>query len=1137
MPYPTCFMEMKNYCNNENFIVNKKLILTILLILFIRFGYSQDKEKLFSLVPSSHSNIEFNNEVIDKKEHNILIYSNYYGGAGVGIGDFNNDGFQDIFFAGNLVSDRLYMNKGDMQFEDITISAGIENNGGWSSGVIIGDVNNDGWQDIYVTRELYDKNSELRKNKLYINTTKNNPDHKITFKESAESYGLDDDARTRHATFIDYNKDGHLDIFLLNQPPNPGNFSEFYGAKLLQEKYAPRLYKNNGNQTFTDVTSKAGILKPGYANSVSVLDANNDGWQDLYISNDFEVADFFYLNNGDGTFTEITDKALRHISYFSMGVDAADINNDGNLDLMIVDMVAEDNYRIKSNMSGMNPKSFWKIVENGGHYQYMFNTLQINQGTFSGIPQFSDIAQMAGASSTDWSWSNVIADFDNDGLKDIYVTNGLMRDIRNTDSDKEVSKYVNKVVDEFVQNNPNAGDVSIWDILNLEETLSHIPSVKLINYAYKNKDGMMFEKSSEEWGLDQKTFSSGCAYGDLDNDGDLDLVVNNVNDLAYVYQNNTSKKAENNYLRVELTDNKKNKPLLGSRVEVIQGKEKQLYEFTSVRGMYSSSEQIAHFGFNKNAPIDTVKVTWPDQQRSLYTNVSQNQLIHIDIDDSVKRSDKNTSTKKRLFTATNTIDIVHKENVFDDYNKQVLLPHKMSQFGPALAVGDINGDGLEDIFVGGAAGHSPVLKIQNKSGGFKKVSVNFWMKESRYEDIDAKFFDVDNDGDNDLYVVSGGNEWKINHQNYQDRIYLNNGKGQFTYAPQALPKFTESGSSVCPFDYDNDGDLDLFIGGRHQPWDYPSPVTSRILNNEKGIFTDRTKSIAKDLIDIGMVTDAVWLDFDEDGLTDLVLTGEWMPVTFIKNTGNKFKNITDEYGIEDSEGWWYSIESADMDKDGDLDLVVGNLGLNYKYKASVNEPFEVHYEDFDQNGKKDIVLSYYNFGEQFPLRGRSCSAQQVPKIAQQIQTYNSFASANLIDVYGEANLESALHYQSKSFASAYLEKTDKGNFKIKTLPNQAQVSNINDIILEDFDGDGNMDMLMAGNMYPVEIETTRNDAGVGLFLKGNGKGEFEPIPAEKSGFFIPADVRKLALIKSNGSLMVIAVVNDGKVKSFKVNNK
>ena len=1106
-------------------------------------GYAQTHDKLFTLLPPEKTQVFFENTIKDTREHNILIYANYYGGAGVGIADFDKDGFQDIFFTGNLVGDRLYLNKGEMHFEDITDVAGIKDNGGWSSGVAIADVNNDGWLDIYVCRELYDDQPELRKNKLYINNGDVSAQG-VTFTECAEKYGLADDHRSRHATFLDYDKDGDLDLFLLNQPPNPGNFSDLYDVKTGPE-FSPRLYRNDG-ATFANVTEQAGVLKGGYPNSVTASDLNNDGWTDLYIANDFESPDFLYLNNGDGTFTNIIDDAMKHISYFSMGVDAADINNDGWLDLMVVDMVAEDNYRLKANMSGMNPQAFWDVVNEGGHYQYMFNTLQMNNGVLPTLRRdaegrevlFSDIAQLTGVSNTDWSWSNLMADFDNDGYKDIYVTNGLMRDIRNTDSNKEVSKYVENVAYAWIQNNPNAGEVSIWDILDLEEALSLVPSEKLSNYAFKNQGAvpgrdLTFEKMNEEWGLDDKTFSNGSAYADLDNDGDLDLVVNNVNEVAHIYQNNAEKLASSNYFRVKLTDHKEHKPIFGARVKIEHQGKTQWFEVTNVRGMYSTSEFTAHFGVGNAPTIDKVIITWPEGKETVLTEVSANQVVSVDREDAQKVKE-NALVVSPLFEKTEAITYQHRENDFDDFEKQVLLPHKMSQFGPALAVADVNGDGLEDAFTGAATGHSAQLFIQRKNGNFSEENVSAFAKDAIYEDLDAAFFDADNDGDLDLYVVSGGNAWEPYADEYQDRLYLNDGKGNFSKSEKSLPAMKESGSVVRPFDYDNDGDLDLFVGGRHVPWDYPAPATSSILQNENGTFKDVTKSVAKDLMKIGLVTDAVWTDFDQDGTTDLILVGEWMPITFIQYDGKKFSNATAEFGVKNSEGWWYSIEVADMDNDGDEDLIAGNLGLNYKYKATAQEPFEVHYDDFDENGAKDIVLSYYNFGEQVPLRGRSCSSEQVPMLAQKFKTYDLFASSNLVEVYGENNLQQALHLQAKTFATAYLENEGNGKFTMAALPNEAQLSSVNDMIIDDLDGDGAKDILIAGNLFTSEIETTRNDAGIGLFLKGDGKGIFKPVPAAESGFYLPYDVKKLALLKTTKDKLILSANNSDPLVAFKI---
>lgn len=1113
-------------------IGNKWQYAIIIVSLFmVRHDGDAQQSKRFSLLTPEVTGIKFENRITDEKTHNILLYSNYYGGGGVGIGDFNKDGLPDIFFAGNLVPDQLYFNAGNLSFVDAGEKAGMIKDDGWSSGVIVGDINNDGWDDIYVTRELYDDKAALRKNLLYINTGETFPMDNgqlgVRFVEAAAAYGLADDGRTRHAGFLDYDNDGLLDIFLLTQPPNPGNYSAYMGQDLMQEKWAPRLMKNRGDGSFEDVTIFSGMLKPGYPNSMVTGDFNQDGWIDIYVSNDYEAPDFLYINNGDGTFTDHIKDQLNHISFYAMGVDAGDINNDGLLDIMTLDMVAEDNFRLKANMSGMNPKSFWNVVDQGGHFQYMFNTMHLNQGD----GRWSDIAQLSGFPSTDWSWSNLIADYDNDGWMDVYITNGLLRDIRNTDASKSFPNYVRKQIDDYIKANPTAGEVSIFDILDLDEALSLIPSVPQNNYMFKNEGDLSFSKVMEDWGMEELSFSNGSAYSDLDNDGDLDLVVNNINAPAFLYRNNSESFDGSNWLRVSVTDEEHHRPLFGTKIK-IKGSDggQQFRELSSVHGMYSCSENIAHFGVGASDVVEHLEITLPGGAQYHASDIPVNQEIVIDVANFVSPVQTSSTDEKHIYEVMDEhipFSFQHTENAFDDYAKQVLLPHKMSQFGPALAVADVNGDGLQDVFAGGAAGQNSVMFMQEIGGAFIEKEID---DDPLFEDLDAVFLDVDNDLDMDLYVVSGGNAFPPQSPQYQDRLYINE-NGTLTRSENRLPKFRDSGGAVLPFDFDADGDLDLLICGRHQPWSYPSPAVSRLLENQQGSFKDVTKKRAPDLVNVGMVTDAIWMDYDGDKDIDFILAGEWMPITFFENQNGRFKKHDDV--IPNSSGWWYSLSHADVDQDGDLDMVAGNLGLNYKYQASVAEPFEVHYDDFDENGSKDIVLSYYNFGEQFPLRGRSCSSEQIPDLKKKFPSYTEFASANMSTVYGEKNLEKALHYQAQTFASVFIENKGNSKFEMVPLPNEAQISSINDIIIEDVNEDGHLDIVAAGNLFTSEIETTRNDAGIGLLLLGDSRGNWMPVPCSQSGISIPFDVKKIRKIEIEGASYLMFGCNDESVYFLK----
>lgn len=1096
-----------------------------LFYIFALVNISGQNRPVFEQISSRKSNIKFNNKIVETSKENIFIYDNFYAGAGVGLGDINNDGLLDIYFCGNLVNDKLYLNKGNFVFEDITKNSGIALiDQGWSSSVSMIDINQDGLLDIFVTKELYDDNPEWRRNKLYINQGNNK------FIEVAQKVGLGDTLRTRGAAFLDYDKDNDLDVFLLHQPPNPGTYSKYEemgkNGSLLVDEYAPRLYENREG-IFYDVSVQAKILDPGFANAVSVADLNKDGYPDMIVANDFEAPDKYYMNNGDGTFKNIANSSFEHTSYYSMGIDVADINNDLLLDAFIVDMVAADNFRLKSNMSGMNPDKFWKIVSKGWHYQYMYNVLQLNNGNNT----FSDVAKLAGISSTDWSWSPLIADFDNDGLKDIFVSNGLLRDIRNTDADKNIKLFTNQKIQSYLTTHENIENVDIWDIVNHKELAELYPSNKLQNKLFKNNGDYQFDDVSVNWGLDEKSFSNGSAYGDLDNDGDLDLIVNNINDEAFVFKNNST----NNYLRILLKDIK-NQPVLGTKVTITYGEnQKQFIETSSARGMYSTSEPMVHFGLKDIKKVNTVLIEWPNGTQTNLENVASNQLIESYMNDGVAKQNKKMmgiSPMLKDISADSLISFRHKENEFDDYVLQVLLPHKLSQFGPALAVGDVNNDGLEDVYIGGAYGFSSVLYVQSKNGGFLKSSEKLWDKENQYEDVDALFVDINGDGFQDLYVVSGGNEFRMDDPHYIDRIYMNDGNGNFRKG--AIPNAsTVSGSIVTAADYDNDGDIDLFVGGRHLPQYYPSPTSSMLLKNENGLLVNVTDIIAPELKNIGMITDATWADYDNDGDKDLIVVGEWMPIVIFNNQDGKLLKVTNNE-LNNATGWWFSIEQGDFDNDGDIDFIAGNLGLNYKYKTSPENPFDIYYNDFDKNGNLDIVLGYYEQDKHFPLRGFSCSSQQVPKLKEEFKKYDVFATLEIDEVYGEENLQNSLHYAVNTFGSTYIENKGDGSFELTELPVQAQFSNINDILVKDFNKDGNLDVLTVGNLFVSEIETPRNDAGIGLIMLGDGKGNFSSLDHFDSGFFARGDAKKVKTLNYGAQKLVLVAKNDGWLQIFKM---
>ena len=930
---------------------------------------------MFVSKPFKDSGIKFHNILTETDSLNYFTYSYLYMGGGVAVGDINNDGLQDLYFTGNMVQNKLYLNKGNLKFEDITEKAGAAGDQRWFTGVTMVDVNNDGYVDIYASVSGIQKN---KKNVLYINNQDN------TFSEQAEKYGLANAGNSVQSTFFDYDNDGDLDVYVANYPPtsfsSPNNFYRFKMANV-KDIESDKLYKNEGGK-FVDVSKEAGITSFGLSLSATAADLNNDGWKDIYVSNDFATPDYLYINNQDGTFTEQVKQATKQTCYYGMGVDIADFNNDNLLDILQVDMSAHNNRRSKANMASMNPRQFWSTVYSGFHYQYMQNSLQLNNGLVQSntkIPDFSNVSRLAGMSSTDWSWGPLFADFDNDGWKDVFITNGTRKEINNRDYFKKLDKSRNK-----------------RDSLLYKS--SKIPSEKIDNFIFKNNKDLTFSKSNDDWGLSYEGFSNGCVYADLDNDGDLDIVVNNIDDYASVFENKNTN--NNNFLSVDLSNFVNNKFGVGARVEVVSGGIKQLQELTQTRGFQSSVGSTIHFGLGKNQIIDTIKITWPNGKLQLLTDVAVNQNLKISyVENKTSEALLNQVVSEKLFDSffkDTIINHVHKENRFDDFKKQVLLPHKLSNQGPALAVADVNNDGLEDLFIGGAKQQSASLYVQTKSG-FKESNSELWLLEKDFEDVKALFVDVDNDKDQDLYLVSGGYEFLPDSELLKDRLYVNDGKGNFSKSENILPNLKSSGSVVKPADYDKDGDVDLFVGGRLIPENYPLPGKSFILENKDHTFNEVT-TIAQGLTEIGMVTDAEWIDIDGDSWLDLIVVGEWMTIEVFKNNKGTFSRATSQFGLENYHGWWNTVKAADFDNDGDIDFVAGNLGLNYKYQASEDETFDIYVNDFDLNKKTDIVLSYYNEGKQYPVRGRECSSQQIPTIKRKFKNYDSYSKATLLDL-------------------------------------------------------------------------------------------------------------------------------------------
>ncbi len=1076
---------------------------------------SGDDVQLFEKLPASKTHIDFTNQIKETPEFNILDYLYFYNGGGVASGDINNDGLVDLFFTSNQGKNKLYLNKGNMEFEDISVKAGVEGFSDWKTGVTMADVNGDGLLDIYVCAVSNFKGME-GSNELYINNGDN------TFTEKASEYGLDFTGFSTQAAFFDYDKDGDLDCYLLNHAVHNTRSYDRVNTRMLKDNEAgDYLYRNEGGK-FKDVSAESGIYQAamGYGLGVSVADLNNDGWLDIYVSNDFHEDDYYYINQKDGTYKEGIKEHFKHLSRFSMGSDIADINNDGYQDVMTLDMYPEDE-KVEKSSVGEDPLDIYMYKLQFGYFnQYSRNCLQLNMGG----QKFSDIAASSGVAATDWSWGTLMADYDGDGLKDIFVSNGILR----RPNDLDYLKFV--IGDSLHYGLPTSHKLD-------QEAIDLMPSGKVHNYLFQGSKDLRFKDKSKVWGFEEEGISNGSSYADLDNDGDLDLISNNLNEPAGIYENHSRELLKNNFVKVKFKGEGMNTFGVGAKVILKTKEGQQLQQMMPTRGFMSSVEPTLLFGIGQLTQVDSLIVIWENEKMQIIKNPKINELLTLDQKNAqlLVKDFQFFVQPKPLFeevTAAVGIPYLHQENTYFDFNRELLIPFKVSIEGPKMAVGDVNGDGLEDFYVGGAKYQAGQLFLQKPTGFTYSPQTAFHL-DSLYEDVDALFFDADGDKDLDLYVVTGGNEFYDQMPEQFDRLYKNDGKGNFTRDTKALPAMYDNKSVVRPCDFDRDGDIDLFIGGRVVAYHYGyAPKSYLLVNNGKGQFSDRTQALAPELREAGMLTEAIWADFDRDGDQDLTVVGDWMPIQMFENQKGKFTLI--DNGLSELTGFWSGLTAGDFDHDGDIDFVVGNLGTNTKLRKDVNGKLRMLIKDVDKNETEEHIIGYNRGDDWYPINSKDEIGKQIPSIISKKYTkYKDFAGNTIEELFGDNELKGATERLVNTFESIYLENKGKGKFERHDLPALAQVSKVMVLRTEDVDKDGHLDVILGGNFNGASMYQARYDAFFGLILKGDGKGGFKALVPTDTGFLQEGDVRDIKIVQTPKGPLYFVTRNSDRMQVFK----